>query len=83
MRILDDTRDAPVERVWLYLTPDEAKAMVGALQDRLNDPDPDPEWHAHVEASDGGEVEVTIALYNANDLPSDPKIAAFLRDGTW
>lgn len=83
MRILDSTRDTPVRQVWLYLTEAEAQSMANALQDRLNDPDPDPEWHTHVEPSDRSDFEVTIALYDSGKLPSDPKISVFLRDGTW
>lgn len=83
MRIVDDVRDHPVDRIWIYLTETEARALVGTLQDRLNEAEPDTDWHAHLESSEDSEVGVTVAIYNPKDLPRDEKISAFLRDGTW
>ena len=51
-----------LEEVWAYLTPAEAAELLVALEDRANDPSPDPDWHVHLTDSSGREL--TIALWN-------------------
>jgi hypothetical protein len=48
------------QEVWVYLTPAEAAELLVALEDRANDPSPDPEWHTHLTDSAGREVTIAI-----------------------
>jgi len=49
-----------LQDVWVYLTPAEAAELLVALEDRANDPSPDPEWHLHL--TDSADRELTIAI---------------------
>jgi hypothetical protein len=49
-----------LHEVWVYLTPAEAAELLVALEDRANDPMPDPEWHLHL--TDAADRELTIAI---------------------
>jgi hypothetical protein len=46
--------------VWAYLTPAEAAELLVALEDRANDPSPDPDWHTHLTDSAGRELTIAI-----------------------
>jgi hypothetical protein len=46
--------------VWVYLTPAEAAELLVALEDRANDPSPDPDWHTHLTDSAGRELTIAI-----------------------
>ena len=83
MRTLDDVRDQPVDRIWLYLTEPEARAFLGTLEDRSTTQSQMRSGMLTWTAPKGTEVGVTIAIYNPTDLSSDEKMSAFLRDGTW
>ena len=64
MRILDEKRNQAAERVSLFLTRAEAAEMRDMLEALLND-----ETNHHVHISDAEfEREVTIAVYDENDL---------------
>jgi hypothetical protein len=49
-----------LKEVWVYLTPAEAAELLVGLEERANDPTPDPEWHMHVTDSSGRELTVAI-----------------------
>jgi hypothetical protein len=49
-----------LEEVWVYLTPAEAAELLVALEDRANDPVPDPDWHTHLTDSSGRELTIAI-----------------------
>jgi hypothetical protein len=49
-----------LNEVWIYLAPAEAAELLVALEDRANDPSPDPEWHTHLTDSAGREVTIAI-----------------------
>jgi hypothetical protein len=49
-----------LQEVWAYLTPAEAAELLVALEERANDPAPDPEWHTHL--TDAAGRELTIAI---------------------
>ena len=79
--MLDDARDQPVERLWLYLTEAEAAELLAALQTRTED---EPaEWHAHIESEHGAGKALTVAVYDPMALPDDPQIRSFLGDDLW
>ena len=44
---------------WVYLTPDEARDLLAALEHWAGEDPPDPGWHTHI--ADSGR-EVTIAI---------------------
>jgi hypothetical protein len=81
VRMIDDTKDAPVQRLWLYLTDEEARALAEALRDQHDAQDAD--WHAHLASRDGHDVALSIAVYDPDHLPDDPRISAFLERGAW
>jgi hypothetical protein len=49
-----------LEEVWVYLTPAEAAELLVALEDRANDPAPEPDWHTHLRDSTGRELTIAI-----------------------
>jgi hypothetical protein len=49
-----------LQDVWVYLTPAEAAELLVALEDRANDPSPDPDWHTHLTDSAGRELTIAI-----------------------
>jgi hypothetical protein len=49
-----------LNEVWIYLAPAEAAELLVELEDRANDPSPDPEWHTHLTDSAGREVTIAI-----------------------
>jgi hypothetical protein len=49
-----------MKEVWVYLTPAEAAELLVGLEERANDPTPDPDWHMHVTDSSGRELTVAI-----------------------
>jgi hypothetical protein len=73
MRMIDDERDTPVNRLWLYLTESEAAALLEALHHRLDDPD--PQWHAHVQSDHGADRTLTVAVYDPEDGRGTPGMA--------
>jgi hypothetical protein len=79
--MIDDERDRPVNRLWLYLTEKEITDLFEALRYRLEDPD--PEWHAHIESDHGSNKSLTIAVYDPASVPSDSKIGPFLERDDW
>ena len=54
-----------LQEVWVDLTPAEAAELLVALEDRANDPEPDPDWHIHL--TDSASREVTIAIGGGED----------------
>jgi hypothetical protein len=81
VRMIDDVRDSPVNRLWLYLTESEASTLLEALRGRLDDPD--PEWHAHVESDHGSGKSLAVAVYDPAAVPADPRMRAFLERDEW
>jgi hypothetical protein len=49
-----------LDELWVYLTPAEAAELLLALEDRANDPVPDPDWHTHLTDSRGRELTIAI-----------------------
>jgi hypothetical protein len=49
-----------LEEVWVHLTPAEAAELLVGLEDRANDPSPDPDWHMHLTDSRGRELTIAI-----------------------
>jgi hypothetical protein len=45
---------------WLYLSPQEAKAVLAAITEGLQEHEADPEWHCHITDRQGRELTVTI-----------------------
>jgi hypothetical protein len=82
MRMIDDTRDRPIDKLWLYLTQGEADQLVAALRERAEDAY-DPEWHVHIESEGDTERSLSVAIYDPSALPEDATMHAFLKDGSW
>lgn len=79
--MIDDERDRPVQRLWLYLTVQEVEDLLAALQnDDIGD---DPGWHAHIDGRHDPGISLNVAVYDPDNLPDDPKIAEFFSSGTW
>ena len=64
MRILNQTDDAPLDNICVYLTRAEAQAMVGYLEQLIAEPE---EGHCHLN-DDGYEREITLAVYDVDSL---------------
>lgn len=62
---MESEPDSELQVVWVYLTPAEAAELLVALEDRANDPSPDPEWHTHVTDSAGRELTIAIGSAEA------------------
>jgi hypothetical protein len=84
MRMLDDDKDQPVNRISLFLTEREVAHLLSSLQERLADPD--PRWHMHIDDDGDKPWELTLAVYDPDDLSAvadDERMATFLRTGDW
>jgi hypothetical protein len=83
MRMIDDLRDQPVQKLWLCLTAEEATMVIEALQRGADEGDSD--WHTHIQSADGRDIELTLMLYDVDDLSPDIErpMAEFLRTGEW
>jgi hypothetical protein len=81
MRMIDDERNVPVQKLWLYMTELEATQLLAGLQEGQGLRD--QEWHAHVDSHHGEGVALTVAVYDPTNLPDDPMIAQFLSTGVW
>jgi hypothetical protein len=81
MRLLDDEQERSIRRAWIYLTEGEAEELMAHLQARRDDPD--PEWHAHLDAEEGDGIAITVAIYDPESLPDDKTVASFLAVGEW
>jgi cytosine/adenosine deaminase-related metal-dependent hydrolase len=65
MRILDQRKQKGLKNIILYLTKEEAEEMRDALDSMIAQQD--KPMHTHIN-EDEYEHEVTIAIYNANNL---------------
>lgn len=83
MRLLDDDSNRPVNKVWVYLTEGEARAMAQQLAGLFADDPPPREWHSHVESDDGRAKELTVALYDPDDESGDPRWRGWFKDDRW
>jgi hypothetical protein len=81
MRMLDDSRDQPVDRLWLYLTREELIELVAALKSHADEGHAD--WHAHVESHHGQGKELTVAVYDPDHPPADEQFRRFIVDDVW
>ncbi len=63
MRILDDLSDAPLKRILILLTPEEAKELRDGLEDLLLQPDSN---HIHVPDHATYQKEITVAVYTSD-----------------
>jgi len=59
-----------LREAWLYLTPDEARQLLGALQAWAAEAQPAPEWQAHIVDADR---QLTV------EIDPDVGTEAFLR----
>jgi hypothetical protein len=64
MRILDIDSNRALTNVCIYLTPSEAKEMLGYLEQLVNEPD---SQHIHQNDRDY-EREITVAVYTDDNL---------------
>lgn len=64
MRILDCDTDDALHNVTIFLTADEARQMIGVLEDLVHDP---ARQHGHVNDLDY-QREITIAVYTPTNL---------------
>ena len=64
MRILDDEADKKMDNVSIFLTKEEAVQLRGYLNQLLDNP---KMQHSHLSSTDY-QKEITICLYNENDL---------------
>lgn len=64
MRILDVDTDRALHNIGLYLTPEEARQLLGYLEDLLKDPDNN---HAHLTDSEY-QHEITISIYTDSNV---------------
>jgi hypothetical protein len=77
MRILDEERDAPGSRIWLYLTPSEASELRDALTGLLAQP---RDNHIHV-SDDEAQKEISVAIYDERTIGDFfPRIQQLLRE---
>jgi hypothetical protein len=81
MRLLDDEQERSIRRAWIYLTEGEAEQLMAHLQARRDEPDPD--WHARLEAEEGDGIALTVAIYDPEALPADETVASFLEVREW
>lgn len=65
MRILDGDNQTPLFQAQLYLTPDEARAFIHALNALLRDPDSNQ--HEHIFSGDGRR-DISISLITPSKL---------------
>lgn len=69
MRIYDIDADKKVNKVILYLTPEEAKEMKDALESIINDNE--KHLHEHIpDREDDFKREITVCIYRKDDLSS-------------
>jgi len=66
MRILDDASDNRINQVSIFLTKQEALQFLGYVEQLLEDPNT---HHSHLSSEDY-QKEITISLYDLNDLYS-------------
>ncbi len=67
MRIYSLDSDAKINKVILYLTPDEAKELKGSLEDILSD----SKKHRHEHIPDNEyKREITVCIYKEDNLSS-------------
>jgi hypothetical protein len=64
MRILDVSTDNKLQNICVYLTPAEAKQMLGYLEDLIAGK---IEHHAHLN-DDSFDHEITLAIYTMDNL---------------
>ena len=64
MRIYDMVNDKAIDSICLFLTPDEAKAVVEHLTRMISRPIRD---HGHIE-SDDDTTDLTVCVYEVSDL---------------
>jgi hypothetical protein len=83
MRLLDDDRNRPVNKVWIYLTEDEARSMAQQLATLFEDDRASREWHCHVESDDGRAKELTLALYDPHEESGDLRWRGWFKDDRW
>jgi len=57
---LESESGGELQEVWAFLTPAEASELLVALEERANDPSPDPEWHTHLTDEAGRELTIAI-----------------------
>ncbi len=82
MRILDVDTDRVLDTICLYLTPQEAERMLGALQDLMEDL-PDGNLH-HVHLNDADyQREITVTVYTEENMHQfDQRSRKLIREGT-
>ncbi len=64
MRILNYTDDMPLNNICVFLTPAEARQMVGYLEQLLEEPE---QHHFHLN-DDECHREITLTVYQADNL---------------
>jgi hypothetical protein len=78
MRILNNQTGQALEDICLYLTPAEAKEMMGALENLLINRS---ENHAHL-SDNSYQREVTLAIYTDDNLDEfDERSRKLIREG--
>ncbi len=82
MRLLDDEGNHPLNRVWVYLTEGEARALLNHLATHFQE-NGTSEWHCHIESDDGRAKELTVALYDPNEQTQDSRWQNWFREDEW
>jgi hypothetical protein len=83
MRLLDDSANVPLDKIWAYLTEREAAELLESLTDYFSETPPLPEWHTHVESDDGRAKELTIAIYEPSASTKDPRWETWFKEDRW
>ena len=78
MRILNSELNTPIDNVGIYLTRDEAKQLRDYLEQLLEE----PELH-HIHVNDENyEYEITVSVYDQNNLESfDERSRKLIQEG--
>ena len=80
MRIYDSKSKVVLQKITLFLTPDEASELADLARELANDP---KKHHGHVTTVDYSQ-ELTIAVYTAENLSAfDPESRAILEQDKW
>lgn len=83
MRLLDDEANRPLNRVWVFITAEEARVLQLQLSALSSDEHHSQDWHSHVESADGRNKELTLALYDPDAGTGDPRWRAWFKEDRW
>jgi hypothetical protein len=71
-----------LNKIWVYLTEGEARALAVQLSTLFDDDQRPNEWHSHFESDDGRAKELTLALYDPDAQTGDLAVAGLVQGGS-